>query len=178
MRVPEHLERYWSAFVSSQAEDPTPRFFEAFHFDDNEASADELAELVLAGTKRATAGLAWSFEKAPARLPRVGDLSIVTNWKMRPRCVIETQRVDVVPFDEVSEEFAATEGEGDGSLEYWRRVHLAYFGRECERLGRKIDPRMPVVCERFAVIFRGIDLHAACPGGQCTLAAHQGEGLR
>jgi len=33
------------------------RFYVAFHFDDNQPSAHELAELVLAGTKRATAGL-------------------------------------------------------------------------------------------------------------------------
>ena len=35
---------------------------------------------------------------------------------------------------EVTEDFAAAEGEGDGTLAYWRRVHWSYFGRECERL--------------------------------------------
>ena len=48
-------------------------------------------------------------------------------------CIIETVQVDVMPFEQVSAEFAAIEGEGDGSLAYWRQAHLEYFTRECER---------------------------------------------
>ena len=114
---------------------------------------DELAELVLAGRKRATAGslLAYELEKEP--LPKVGDLSVVTDWEGRARCVIRTTAVEVVPFDTVTPEFAATEGEGDGSLEYWRRVHWAYFTSELQGTGREPRPDMPVVCERFEVVF-------------------------
>jgi uncharacterized protein YhfF len=71
--------------------------------------------------------------------------------------------VDVVPFADVDAEFAAIEGEGDGSLEYWRRAHEAFFGRECKRIGRAPEPRMPVVCERFEVVYRQA---VSCPGGK------------
>jgi uncharacterized protein YhfF len=71
-----------------------------------------------------------------------------------PVCVIETTQVHVSPFEEVSEAFAAAEGEGDGSLKYWRDAHWPYFARECRRIGRAPDARMPVVCERFALIYR------------------------
>jgi uncharacterized protein YhfF len=155
MTIPEHIQSFWKSFGDSRATDPTPHFYEAFHFDDNEPSADELAQLVLAGTKRATAGLVWSFESASMPLPRPGNLSVVTNWAKTPLCVIETRRVDIVPYEEVSADFAATEGEGDGSLRYWQKAHWAYFGRECARIGRVPDARMPVVCERFAVVYRG-----------------------
>lgn len=161
MDIPSRVLPFWKAFALTQAADPTARFFEAFHFDDNEPSADELANLVLTGTKRATAGLVWSFENAAMPLPKVGDLSVVTNWAGTPMCVIETQRVDILPFEEVSAEFAATEGEGDGSLQYWQQAHRAYFERECQRIGREPSARMPVVCERFAVIYRGSNEVAA-----------------
>jgi uncharacterized protein YhfF len=154
--IPPLIAQFWQTYAESQCQDPTPRFFEAFHFADNEPSADELAQLVLSGRKRASAGLVWSFEAAAAPLPQAGDLSVVTNWAKQPVCVIETRRVDVVPYDEVSADFAATEGEGDGSLRYWQEAHWAYFGRECVRIGRTRDSRMPVVCERFEVVFRGI----------------------
>jgi uncharacterized protein YhfF len=154
--IPSHLLPYWQAFAATRPEDPTPRFYEAFHFDDNEPSANELAQLVLAGRKRASAGLVWSFQGAGMPLPRVGDLSVVTDWQDAPVCVIETRQVDIVPFDQVSAEFAATESEGDGSLAFWRRAHQAYFERECGRLGRTPVPDMPVVCERFEVVYPGV----------------------
>jgi uncharacterized protein YhfF len=157
VEIPAHILPFWKAFVQTQTADPTPRFYEAFHFGDNEPNADELAELVLSGRKRATAGLVWSFEKASKPLPKAGDFSVVTNWARMPQCVIETERVDVIPYEEVSEEFAATEGEGDGSLRFWREAHWAYFGRECRRIGREPDLRMPVACERFAVVYRRVE---------------------
>ncbi len=133
MDIPGHVAPFWKSFVSTQKSDPTPRFYETFHFDDNEPSANELAELVLRGKKRATAGLVWVFEHDRKPLPRVGDLNVVTNWATQPLCVIETVQIDIVPYEEVSAEFAATEGEGDGSLRFWREAHWAYFGRECKR---------------------------------------------
>jgi uncharacterized protein YhfF len=144
---------FWEEFQAAVGADASPRFYEAFHFDDNERSADELAELVLAGTKRATAGLLWVIEAANQPPPKPGDLSVVTNWQGKPLCVIETTAVTIVPFEEVTADFAATEGEGDKTLRHWREVHWAYFGRECGRIGKAPDLRMPVVCEQFAVIY-------------------------
>jgi uncharacterized protein YhfF len=157
MKIPAKHRTFWNAFTKSCTADPTPRFLESFFFDDNERSANQLAALVLAGRKRATAALLWCHEQEFKPLPRPGDLSIVTDFAGAALCVIETSRVDVVPFDEVTEEFASTEGEGDGSLAYWRRAHEAFFGRECKRIGRVPDPRMPVVCERFEVVYGGVD---------------------
>ena len=153
MQLPERYRKFWHAFSSTCTEDPTSRFLEAFYFDDNEPSANELAELVLSGRKRATAALLWSHEAEGKRVPQAGDLSIVTDFGGNAKCVIETRRVDIVPFSKVTEEFARTEGEGDGSLKYWRRAHEAFFGRECTRIGREPEPDMPVVCERFEVVF-------------------------
>jgi uncharacterized protein YhfF len=153
MAIPPAIQPFWDEFQASVGRVDPARFYEAFHFDDNEPSANELARLVLAGTKRATAGLMWSFGAENRPAPKPGDLSVVTDWQGRPLCVIETKKVAIVPFEEVSEEFAATEGEGDGSLRYWRECHWAYFGRECKRIGREPNVRMPVVCERFEVVY-------------------------
>jgi uncharacterized protein YhfF len=159
--IPHSIQPFWNAFQASVGGDVQTRFYEAFHFDDNEPSANALAQLVLAGAKRATAGLLWSFEAENRSPPRPGDLSVVTNWQGEPLCVIETRTVTTVPFEEVSDEFAATEGEGDGSLRYWRECHWAYFGRECERIGRAPSLRMPIVCEQFEVIYRPAPERAA-----------------
>ena len=154
MELPEAVRPFWNAFVTKAGPDATARFYEVFHFDDNEPSANELADLVLSGVKRATACLVWVYEARRMPIPKPGDLSVVTWWNGQPVCVIETTRVEIRPYDEVDADFAATEGEGDGSLAYWREAHWRFFSRECQRIGRPPDVKMPVVCERFEVVYR------------------------
>ena len=152
------VQQFWEAFRATQSEDVDARFFEVCVFADSEPSANHLAELVVRRVKRATAGLVWSFEAAGQAVPKPGDLSVVTTWDGQPRCVIETTQVDITPFSEVTAEFAAVEGEGDGSLEYWHTAHTAYYARECGRIGRVPSPSMSVACERFKVVY--------CPCGE------------
>lgn len=152
--IPPHLEAFWNDFAKSIGGVDAARFYEVCVFGDSEELANELAELVLRGIKRATAGSVWSCEVEGRPLPTRGDLSIVTNWSGKPLCIIETETVDVMPFSEVSSEFAATEGEGDGSLSYWREAHEQYFTRECARAGRQFSEDMLVACERFKVAYR------------------------
>jgi uncharacterized protein YhfF len=154
MPIPAHLSAFWGEFAKTTGGADEERFYEAFFFGDSEDMANELAELVLQGRKRATAGALWAYEAEGQRLPQAADLSIVTDWSGKPLCVIETQSVEVVPFREVSAEFAATEGEGDGSLAFWQAAHREFFSRECAAAGREFDESMQVVCERFAVRYR------------------------
>ena len=151
--VPKSVQPFWDEFQASIAYDASPRFYEAFHFDDNEPTANALAALVLSGQKRATAGLLWTNEVTSKPLPIVGSLSVVTDWQGVPLCIIESTHIEIVPFDSVSDHFAAVEGEGDKTLLYWREAHWRFFSRECRRIGRVPDRRMPVVCEQFKVVY-------------------------
>lgn len=147
----------WREFGKATGVADAERFYEAFFFGDSEKLANELAELVLRGTKRATAGAAWSYEAEGKLLPQPGDLSIVTDWSGRPLCVIETVSVEVVPFCEVTAEFAATEGEGDSSLSFWQEAHRQYFNRECAKAAREFNENMLVACECFTVVYRSVN---------------------
>lgn len=152
--LPPDLLPFWQGFLASAPDYRASRFYESCYFADSEAVADQLGELVLAGVKRATASLLWGLEAQGKDAPKPGDLSIVTNWSGMPLCIIETLSTEVVPFDEVTAEFAATEGEGDKSLAYWRTEHWAFFSRECSQIGRQPTAQMPVLCEKFQVIYR------------------------
>jgi len=72
-----------------------------------------------------------------------------------PLLIIETTAVEVVPFDAVTAEHASQEGEGDRSLAYWRGVHWRVFSRELEALEIEPSEQMPLVCERFRMIYHG-----------------------
>ncbi len=115
--------------------------------------ADELIELVLDGTKTATAGALWDWEAEGEELPTTGTLGIVVDGSGRPRALVVTTDVRVVPFDEVDEEFARLEGEGDLSLGHWRAVHEQFFTEHALH-DHEFSTDMPVVCERFEVIYQ------------------------
>jgi uncharacterized protein YhfF len=125
----------------------------AFSFGSTPESADELLHLVLDGTKTATAGALWDFEDEGEALPEVGSLSILVDGRGHPRALITITDVEVLPFDQVGEEHAFLEGEGDRSLTYWREVHERFFA-EVATHGRGFQPDMPVVLERFKVVYQ------------------------
>ena len=68
--------------------------------------------------------------------------------------VLKQTDVRVVPFEEVTEEHAFAEGEGDRSLAHWREVHQHFF-TEHRSHDREFASGMPVVCESFRVLHAG-----------------------
>ena len=122
-------------------------------FSDNETEATELSALVNQGIKRATAPALWSFEKTGTQIPRVGGVFLVVDGKGNAVCIVKTTKVSIVPFDEITESNAYREGEGDRSLEYWRRVHIAFYKRQFEGLGLAFEESMPIVFEEFEKVF-------------------------
>lgn len=124
----------------------------AWAFGATPQQADELLELVMAGTKTATASTLWDYEAEGEDLPTVGTLGIVLDGSGQPRALVVTSGVRTVPFDEVDEEHAHAEGEGDRSLAYWRRVHEEFFTEHASH-DRGFSPDMPVVLERIEVLY-------------------------
>ncbi|MEO8101468.1 MAG: ASCH domain-containing protein [Betaproteobacteria bacterium] len=121
-------------------------------FGDSADLSNELLALIRSGNKRGGACLLWTLEALNQALPAAGDIEIVLDHLNQPALVTRTVRVEAKPFHEVGADFAAVEGEGDGSLEYWQREHWKYFSRECVRLGRVPDHAMIVICETFEML--------------------------
>lgn len=145
----KQLIKFWKEFITKHPEYSEQNYCDAYYFCDNEKDANECAELVLQGVKRATASSKWWHDHNDEALPVVGDLNIVTNWSGEPLAVIRTIKVDLVPYEKITESFAATEGEGDGSLEYWKRVHWDFYTREMSPYGVRPSKDMLIVCEEF-----------------------------
>lgn len=125
---------------------------DAWAFGATSAQAEELLSLVIEGTKTATASALWDIEAEGESVPEVGDASVILDGSNRPRAVIITTAVETVPFTEVSAEHAHAEGEGDRSLECWREIHERFW-RHHGQSPRGFARDMPVVCERFEMVF-------------------------
>ena len=131
-------------------------------FGDSPELSQELLALIREGRKRGGASLVWSHEADAEPIPAAGEIEIVVDHMNAPAFITRVVKIEVLPFSEVGADFAAREGEGDGSLEHWRREHWQCFSRECARIGRQPSQDMPVVCTSFEVL-HVVPLSSPCP---------------
>lgn len=124
----------------------------------NEADCDygdELTRLCLAGRKRATCHLAMDFDYSGIARRNVGDYWVVLDAALKPACIVRIVEVVEKPFNEIDADFALREGEGDGTFDYWDRVHREYFQSQCRQWGREWRDDYSVVCETFELVSSG-----------------------
>jgi uncharacterized protein YhfF len=146
-------DAFWKTFQDKNPQAPDEYYLLRFG-GSNAALATELANLVVNGSKRATATLLRDFENgAEPVFPKPGQLWVLINGAGDPLSVVRTTQVDIVAFGDVDAAFAWDEGEGDRSLARWRDAHLQYFGSQAATQGFKFDEHSKVVLERFEVLW-------------------------
>jgi uncharacterized protein YhfF len=150
------IANYWDVFLSSLPADSPYRnkSFVAESFGDSPSLAEELGQLVAGGIKTATCSSLWEWESEGNPIPRPGLITVLLDRRGSPLCIIETTEVNICRFDEVDAQFAHAEGEGDLSLAYWRDAHQRYFARVLAKIKKEPATDMPLVCERFKVIYK------------------------
>ncbi|WP_044640637.1 ASCH domain-containing protein [Risungbinella massiliensis] len=139
---------YWDEFWKSQGQEK-PKLVSSWQFG---ANPDHLAQLVIDGIKTATCSGLIFYEMENEPLPSVEDYSIILNSKDEPLAIIKTVDVQIMPMNEVPEDFAVAEGEGDRTYRYWREVHEKFFTKELSNLGMEFSEDMMLVCERFTLV--------------------------
>ncbi len=139
-------QEYWDAYWKGK-EEPPP--IEAWQFG---VDPDHLAQLVIEGVKTATCSGYVFYEQDDEPLPTTDEYSIILNSRDEPVAIIKTVEVSVMPMNEVPEEFAIAEGEGDRTYQYWKEVHEAFFRKELSEIGLEFTEDMLLVCERFEVV--------------------------
>lgn len=143
----DEIQTYWKQFCEKKGL-PCETPFDAWSFGEGKAMADELAALVLCGRKRATCSAYELYEEGET-MSRPGEYNMILDGEGHPVCVTQTTEVSILPFNRVTPEQAAAEGEGDLSYEYWHRVHTDFFDRAYRACGKRFYESAPVVYERF-----------------------------
>ena len=91
---------------------------------------DKLVNLVLQGKKKATTSLLSDYDNN------------------NDACLIQIKDVIITEFKNIKDELAYLEGEGDRSLEYYRKVHNDFF----KSIDKNFNDNTKVVFEIFEVI--------------------------
>ena len=129
-----------------------------------------LTDLVVHGHKRATAGLLAEYAVDREEVERVGERLVLVGNDGESLALVEVTRVDVVPFGQVSWEFADAENEGFADVDDWRASHRWYWERHTVGPVREhtanpnwsLTSETDVVCVWFRVVhgFETLAIHA------------------
>jgi uncharacterized protein YhfF len=125
------------------------RYFTPMSIGCTPSDADAGAAAILNGTKTATSSPFWVYPDG--RIPFVGALSILLDGQGRARAIVETQRVEIMPFGSVNEDFARAYGEGDRTLEWWRSEIGAWYRASATRHGKDFSDDTLIIGEWIAV---------------------------
>ncbi len=123
-------------------------------FAGNKEITDELLGLYLKGKKTAGSSIVEDFLSAGDPLPKVGNFWIFLNSQNIPSCILKTIEIKIHKFNEVSIEIAIAEGEGDLTLEYWRKVHSELRTPFLENWGLACIEEATVITEFFKVVYK------------------------
>ena len=128
------------------------RYFSPMSIGNDPETADEGAVLILNGTKTLTSSPFWDYPDG--RIPFVGALSVLLDGSRIPRGIVETTRVEIMPFGAITDEMARAYGEGERTVEWWRRVMGAFYRASAARHDAILTDDTPHIWEWFTVARR------------------------
>jgi uncharacterized protein YhfF len=128
------------------------RYFLPMSIGSAPAHADDGAALILNGTKTLTSSPFWDYPDG--KIPFVGALGVLLDGSQTPRGIVETTRVEIMPFAAVTEEMARAYGEGQRTVEWWRRTMGAFYRASAARHSVVLADDTPLIWEWFAVVCR------------------------
>lgn len=145
-------DELWHEFCHKMKIDETTPY-EAWAFGSGDSIADELLDLVLRRRKFGTASAYDEYvaENGLDEIPKIGDYSVLLRSNGEAACVIRNYDVYIHPFESVPPFHAYAEGEDDRSLESWRDIHTKFFRPRLQSIGKSLDAKSLIVCEKFTV---------------------------
>ncbi len=150
-----NTESFWKSYLStlSEEEQKNVHSYVVDSFADTPEAATKVGKLVRDGIKTTTSSLAWGLEHIGEPLPKVGEIDLIVDGNGEPLCIIELTEVEIKPFNAVDEQFAFEYGEGERTLAYWLSDNWDYLARWCTKIGRVPSETMPIVFQRFRLLY-------------------------
>ena len=113
---------------------------------------DLLLGLVLGEEKTCTYSLVQLLEEEGGLLES-GDRIVFLDADKSPRCLVELDACEKLPFNKVAARHTAGEGPAARDVKVWRDIHRAYWGKWLETRGQSFHEEVPVMWQSFRLLF-------------------------
>lgn len=144
----------WGDYLDKHLEHAFAEAPKVVYFCNTEQDANECAQLVKKGIKRAISHSLLVLQCQNEPLPKIGNFMVVTDWEGEAQCLVRNTKITFKPFFAIDAEYAHLQGEGDKSLAHWKKMHWDYYIEELEPFGRVPRDSMIVVCQEFEMVFQ------------------------
>jgi len=153
--IPNESLIHWHDFVRCNPEMKTAhKIYQTSYFiGDTPDSSEKGLNLIKSGFKTATSELLLYFTVNHEELPTINKICIVRSLATSSICIVQTTKVEIVPFGLITEEFVQAYGETSPQLDQWYKVFTPYYEKSCESLGQKLERHTPLVTEWFKVLY-------------------------
>ena len=148
-------QAYWQKFEAATGL-TSPWFGSSWSFGATTEMADDLGQLVLEGKKTGTTSAIAFYELEGAAFPTEHDVyDILLNGSNEPIAILQTKKVTHFMFNDVTEEMARLEGEGDLSIAYWQAAHRAFFKSAFAKANLVYnEAKLALLYEEFEVVYQ------------------------
>lgn len=144
------IEEVWNAYLQKYNLPKSTPFAGECVFGGDEDESNVLTNRVLAGEKQANCVALESYQIDMEPLPVEGNCYVVTDWNGNALCVIETLKVTILPFMEITWDMAQKESNSD-SMALWEETQRQFFEDDADIMGYEFSPDTPIVFEDFCV---------------------------
>jgi uncharacterized protein YhfF len=128
------------------------RYFLPMSIGSTPETADEGVTLILNGTKTLTSSSFWDYPDG--RIPFVGALAVLLDGSRQPREHCRDNAGEIMPFGAITEDMARAYGEGERTVEWWRRVMGEFYRPSAARHCEALTDDTPHIWEWFTVVRR------------------------
>lgn len=149
---PAELEAYWNAARRQLASACLPSGYEVRWIGLDDASTEEVIELIRAGDKTGTFTLPWIVERTDQPEPSVGAAIILIDFHGKPRLLVRLTEISTVAFGNVTGEHTAIDGSPVRDLSVWKPLHTHYWNTLLQPFGLSVSESMPVLIEKFELL--------------------------
>ncbi len=113
---------------------------------------DLLLGLVLSEQKTCTYSLVQLLEEEGGLL-KAGDRIVFLDADRRPRCLVELDDCEQLPFNRVEARHTAGEGPAARDVKVWREIHAAYWGKWLKSRGQEFHEEVAVMWQSFRLLY-------------------------
>ena len=112
---------------------------------------DLLLGLVLGEEKTCTYSLVQFLEEEGGLLES-GDRIVFLDAERRPRCLVELDACEQLPFNKVAARHTAGEGPAARDVKVWRDIHRAYWSKWLAARGQSFHEEVTVMWQSFRLL--------------------------